>query len=233
METKEILTLENNEIELSDRSTEINLKIENKEARKIISEIKKTMRKNKLNSLSAPAIGYNRRIFCIDFKDQEIKTFINPIITNAKGLQLSREKCTSIPGREFIRPRNNEIEVMFQNPMGKAQSRKLIGLAAIVYQHELDHLDGLLLSDVGLEVDELYDNASDEEKQEVIEAYLDSLDLKQKEMNEEIQEDKELKQIDDARKYMTSVYKGETKLEHLQKFSDDMKNKLEESVTDK
>lgn len=212
---KEILLVDDKEIELSVRSKEIDLRTENKEAREIISEIKKTMRAKNLASLSAPAIGYQRRIFCIDFKDKEIKTFVNPIIVRAKGLQLSREKCTSIPGKEFVRPRNNEIEIMYQDPMSRPQSRKLVGLAAIVFQHEQDHIDGLLLSDVGLEVDELFDNASDEEKQEVIEAYLDSLDLKQKDLQAEIQEDKELKQIDDARKYMESVYKGETKIEGL------------------
>lgn len=212
---KEVLTLENNELELSERSVEIDLRTQNKEAREIISEIKKTMREKNLTSLSAPAIGYERRIFCIDFKDKEIKTFINPIIVNAKGIQLSREKCTSIPGKEFIRPRNSEIDIMFQNPLGKPFSRKLIGLAAIVFQHEMDHIDGLLLSDVGLEIDEDFDKASEEERQEVIEAYLDALDLKQKEINQEIQEDRELKQIDDARRFMTSVYKGETKLEGI------------------
>lgn len=215
MSCKEILTLENNEIELSERAVEIDLRTQNKEAREIISEIKKTMREKGLISLSAPAIGYSRRIFCIDFKDKEIKTFINPIIVNAKGIQLSREKCTSIPGKEYIRPRNSEIDVMFQNPLAKPISRKLIGLAAIVFQHEMDHIDGLLLSDVGLEIDEDFDNASEEERQEVVEAYLDSLDLMHKEINKEIEEDKELKQIDDARKFMTSVYKGETKLEGM------------------
>lgn len=214
-EVREILTLENNELELSERAVEIDLRTQNKEARDIISEIKRTMRKNNIVSLSAPAIGYGRRIFCIDFKDQEIKTFINPIIVSAKGIQLSREKCTSIPGKEFIRPRNSEIEVMFQNPLGKPISRKLIGLAAVVFQHEMDHIDGLLLSDVGLEIDEEFDKAPEEERQEVVEAYLDALDLRQKEIEQEIQEDKVLKQIDDARKFMTSVYKGETKLEGI------------------
>ncbi len=215
MDCKEILTLENNELELSERAVEIDLRTQNKEAREIISEIKKTMREKGLVSLSAPAIGYSRRIFCIDFKDKEIKTFINPIIVNAKGIQLSREKCTSIPGKEYVRPRNSEIDVMFQNPLAKPISRKLIGLAAIVFQHEMDHIDGLLLSDVGLEIDDDFDNATEEERQEVIEAYLDTLDLRQKEINQEIQEDKELKQIDDARKFMTSVYKGETKIEGM------------------
>ena len=214
-ELKEILTLENDELKLSERAVEIDLRTQNKEAREIISNIKKVMREKNLTSLSAPAIGYSRRIFCIDFKDREIKTFINPIIVTAKGLQLSREKCSSIPNKEYVRPRNNEIEVMYQDPMSKPLSRKLIGLAAIVFQHEMDHLDGLLLSDVGLELDEDFDKASEDERQEVIEAYLDALDLKQKEMTQEIQEDKELKQIDDARKFMESVYKGETKLEGM------------------
>ena len=89
----------------------------------------------------------------------------------------------------------------------------MVGLAAIIYQHEIDHLDGLLLSDVGLEIDEQFDNATEEERMEVINAYIDALDIKQKEINTEITNDPELKQIVDAEKFMTSVYKGETKLE--------------------
>lgn len=213
MDCKEILTIDVAEETLSDRCDEIDLRKNNKLAREIITELKKVMRKNNLTSLSAPAIGYNKRIFCIDFKDQEIKSFVNPVIANAKGLQLSRETCTSIPGKTFVRPRNNEIEVMFQNPMSKPISRKLIGLAAVVFQHEMDHLDGLLLSDVGLEIDDDFDKASEEERQEVIEAYLDSLDLRQKEIQQEIKEDKELSEINSAIDFMTSVYKGDTKIE--------------------
>lgn len=90
--TKEILALENNDFDLSERTVEIDLRTHNKEAREIISEIKKVMKEKNLVSLFAPAIGYNKRIFCFDFKDREIKTFINPIIASAKGLQLSRKK---------------------------------------------------------------------------------------------------------------------------------------------
>ena len=43
--------------------------------------------------------------------------------------------------------------------------------------------------------------------------YLNSLDLRSKELNQEIQENPELKQMSDAIDFMTSVYKGETKLE--------------------
>lgn len=211
-DAKEILTIENHENEISTRAIEIDVRTEGNLQREITSALKKTIEKNNLTALSAPAIGYNKRIFCIKFKE-EIKTFINPLISNSKGIQLSREKCTSIPGREFIVPRNNDITVIYQRPMGQVESRQLVGLSAFIFQHEMQHLDGLLLSDFALEIDDDWDNASEEEREEVINAYLESLDLKEKELSKEINEDKELKQVSDAIDFMTSVYKGETKLD--------------------
>ena len=206
---KDIIT---DELKISERAVEIDIKTENKEMRDIIKEIKDTMRKKNLKSLSAPAIGYSKRIFCIDFSDLEIKTFINPIIMEAKGISLSKETCTSIPGKTYIRPRNNDLAVVYQSPTGKVESRQIVGMAAYVFQHEMDHLDGILLSDIGLEIDDDFEQASEEDRMEVINAYLDCLDLKQKEISTEIENDPELKQISDASKFMESVYKGETEL---------------------
>lgn len=211
-DAKDILTIDKNELELSQRAIEIDIKTENKLMREIISALKHTIELNNIVSLSAPAIGYDKRIFCIKF-DTEIKTFINPIIIQSKGIQLSREICTSIPGRIFIRPRNNDITVIYQKPSGPSESRQLVGLSAIVFQHELDHLEGLLLSDIGLEIDDDFENASEEEREEVINYYLDSLDLKRKELEDEIQSNEELKQLSDGIKFMESVYKGETQIE--------------------
>lgn len=211
-DAKDILTIDKNELELSQRAIEIDIKTENKLMREIISALKHTIELNNIVSLSAPAIGYDKRIFCIKF-DTEIKTFINPIIIQSKGIQLSREICTSIPGKTFIRPRNNDITVIYQKPSGPSESRQLVGLSAIVFQHELDHLEGLLLSDIGLEIDADFENASEEEREEVINYYLDSLDLKRKELEEEIQSNEELKQLSEGIKFMESVYKGETQIE--------------------
>ena len=211
-EAKEILKLEdeNNE-KLLGRSDEINTTIHGNLQREITNALKKPIEKEGITALSANAIGYDKRIFCIKF-DEEIKTFINPVIVSAKGLQLSREKCTSLPGREFIVPRNTDISVMYQRPMGKVESRQIVGLAAFIFQHELQHLDGVLLSDFALEIDEDWDKATDEEREEVLKYYLDSLDIKAKELDQEIQEDPDLKRVSDAIDFMTSVYKGETKL---------------------
>ena len=218
---KEIITIEPSEeltpeeIILSERSDEINARTENKEMRNIIAELKRTMRKLNLTSLSAPAIGYKKRIFCINFKDTEIQTFINPILTQAKGISLSKETCTSLPGRTFVRPRSNDITVMYMTPLGKIESRQMVGMAAFVFQHEIDHLDGLLLSDVGLEIDEDFENASDDEKQEIIEMYLDSIDLKSKTMKEVVENDEKAKQLSDAVDFINSVQSGETILEPI------------------
>ena len=216
---KKIITTDvwEDEVKLSERSTEINTRTENKLMREIVSEIKKKMRDENLTSLSAPAIGYQRRIFCIDFKDSEIKTFINPIIAHASGISLSKEICSSVPGKKFIRPRSNEIEIIYQRPNGNTESRKMIGLAAYVFQHEIDHLDGLLISDIGLEIDDDFENASEEERQEVIEAYLDSLDMKQQELQNEIESNKELKQLNDGINFLTGVATGKIKLESFAK----------------
>lgn len=224
---KEILTIgtpgeqpSESEIKLSQRSNEIDIRKDNVLARQIISELKRTIRKLGLTSLSAPAIGYDKRIFCIAFKDDDVVTFINPIIAHAEGIQLSKEQCTSIPGKKYIRIRNNKIQVIYQTPTGEIKQRQMVGLAAYVFQHEVDHLDGLLLSDIGLEVDDDFEQATDAEKQEIISAYLDCLDIRSKELQKEIEEDPDLKQTNDAINFMTAVAKGEVTFDRQEEETD-------------
>lgn len=213
-EIRDIITTDKieDEIILGERSVEIDTKVQAAEVREITKAIKSVMREKNLKSLSAPAIGYQRRIFCLDYSDLEIKTYINPVIGDAKGLELSIETCSSIPGKRFMRPRNNDITVVYQTPTGKIETRRLIGLAAIVFQHEMDHIDGLLLKDVGIEVPDDYEEWSDEDKKEFAEDYLDGLDLLRKAVQEEIDNDDDLKKIQDAEKFMTGVYKGEIEI---------------------
>lgn len=197
---------------LGDRADEIDVKKDNNEMREIILELKETLREHKNGvGLAAPQIGYNRRIFVINFNG-DIRTFINPVITEAKGLTLNREGCLSLPGKEYLRPRNTEISVFYQTPLGKIESRKLIGLAACVFQHELDHLDGITLADIGLEIDEQFDKATEEEKDQVINAYLDSLDIKRKAAEEVVEENKDLKQQMDAINFIKAVNNKEVEI---------------------
>ena len=200
---------------LSERCAEIDLTKKNTEVQEIILSLKQTMRKDDtISGLSANQIGYNKRVICINFNGN-IRSFVNPIITGVDGFELSREKCHSIPGKEYIRPRNNKITVTYQTPLAKIETVQLMGMAAKLFQHHIDHLDGLLLSDVGLEVDEEFDNASKEEQQEVINMYLDSIDLNKDLIDTEIEKDEEAKKMSDGIKFMNSVREGKTKLEEI------------------
>ena len=206
------ITDENNSI-LNDRAEEIDIRKENALMREIILELKDTLRNHKEGvGLAAPQIGYNKRIFVINFSG-DLRSFINPIISEVKGFELSKEGCLSIPGKEFIRPRNNEITVLYQTPLGKIESRKLVGKAAIIFQHEIDHLDGLLISDIGFEIDENYEKATEDEKAQIIQKYMDSLDIKKKAVEDEIQNDPELKKQDDAIKFMEALQQGQVQFE--------------------
>lgn len=198
------------------RCQEVDLEKELKEAREIIKNIKRTLRKNdNIVALSAPALGYNKRIFCVDYSDNEIKTYINPVIMNATGIQLSREVCSSLPGKEYIRPRNSEIDVIFQRPTSEINTQRFKGIAACTIQHEIDHLDGINLSDIGLEIDSDFDDASDDEKQQIIDMYLDSLDIKRSSIHDEIKEDPELNKISENLRFTEALARGDIKLEKI------------------
>lgn len=208
---------------LSERADEIDVRKEGELARSIVLDLKDILRSKKdIVALSAPQIGISKRIFVIKFNN-ELKSFINPIISGTKGLELSREKCSSIPKKQYILPRHNEIEVVYQTPLGKVESRKLIGLAAKVFQHQMNHLDGLLISDIGFEVDKDFDKATEEERQEVIQAYLESLDIRQKEVEKEISENEDLKKMSDAVEFIGKLQKGEIEIQPIEKKSNEPK----------
>ena len=200
----------------------IHAKIEKYNIKKIIKELTNEILTNNLCGLSAPQIGYNVRIFCLNFNG-DVRAFINPVIRKAKGITLSRETDASIPGKEFIIPRNTELEVFYayEKTADKKElkSCKLVGLSAYIFQQEMDHLEKIFLSDFGLEIDAKFDTASDADKDKIISLYLESLEKRKKELEEEIEnsDDKDLtKQTRDAIKFMTSVITGETKLEPLE-----------------
>ena len=109
-------------------------------------------------------------------------------------------------------PRFGTIHVIYVTPLGKIESRKIIGRSAVVFNHCMDHLNGLLISDIGLEIDELFDNATDDERAEILKMYAESLDLRQKQLEEAIAADEELSKLDSAVDFMVSVQTGDTKL---------------------
>ncbi len=212
---KYICEIETDYDKLSEISQEVNLKKDGEETRSIILKLKNTIRANEnMVGLSAPQIGFNKRIICINFNG-DIRTLINPLITSREGWTLHRESCHSIPNKEFLIHRHTNISVTYTTPLGRIEIVSLIGLAAFIAQHQIEHLDGILLSDNGLEVDEMFNNASEEEQDEVIKMYLESLDLRAKEYNLAIEEDEDAKKLRDEAKFINAIENGDVKIEYV------------------
>jgi peptide deformylase len=104
--------------------------------------------------LAAPQIGYPLKIFCIKPTSQSPITFyINPqIINQAKEYVKSAdsnvplEGCLSIPNTWGTVKRKKNITLKYQNEKGITKIQNFTGFPAVIIQHEMDHLDGILFT---------------------------------------------------------------------------------------
>ena len=124
------------------------------EVRDLVSNMKETMLSENGIGLSAPQVGVNLRVIVIQLMSAgklvgPVQEMINPIITNYSDDTMEYEEgCLSIPG-EYIRiDRPRSIHVKFQTLSGKYKKWFLKGLEARIVQHEIDHLDGILMTDL-------------------------------------------------------------------------------------
>lgn len=124
------------------------------EANKIILDLEETLweTRHKGVGLAAPQLGYTRRIFAahrILKKDEEPLRyiFINPEITKfSTNTEIGWEGCLSIPDTYCKVKRSKEIIVEYLDGHGQKQRLKTSGFFARVIQHEVDHLDGILIT---------------------------------------------------------------------------------------
>ena len=96
--------------------------------------------------LAAPQVGVQKRMFVYDLHDGTgAHTIVNPAITEARGEWVFEEGCLSVPGLswEIVRPR--EVHLTGVDLDGNDVSFEADELLARMFQHEVDHLDGVLL----------------------------------------------------------------------------------------
>lgn len=99
--------------------------------------------------LAAPQIGISKRVLiaCPSVKKGEEFVIINPEIYEMSGREVGLEGCLSLPGISGEVTRAKRIRVRYQNREGKPQDAELKDFFARIIQHEIDHLDGILLID--------------------------------------------------------------------------------------
>lgn len=104
--------------------------------------------------LAAPQVGKPWRVITVDASRMDKEgtrhgslVMLNPWIVERKGAKLLREGCLSIPDYTGNVVRSTYVEVHGKDRGGRPLEIKAEGFEAIVFQHELDHLDGKLFLD--------------------------------------------------------------------------------------
>lgn len=186
------------------------------EGQKIVDTLKRFLDENKdVVAIAAPQLDIDSRIFCIRFNDV-IKTFINPIITKKAGNSIGVETFVSMPGKEILIQRPEEITVVYYTDEFKYEDNKLIGQAAKIFDQYAQLLDGVLPDDLGLvsdiEADGTIQDLTEEEFNEVKEYYLRYIEAKRQSLVDVVEADPELKKQYNSLRAAEEVINGRIKI---------------------
>lgn len=125
----------------------------------LLDDMVETMRDAPGVGLAAPQIGLSERIIVIEYferpEDEEVEeapkkvwAVINPEIVKAsEEMLMGVEGCLSIPGLVGEVERHMEVQVKGLNRHGKPMKVKATGWLARIFQHEIDHLNGVLFTE--------------------------------------------------------------------------------------
>ena len=122
---------------------------------KLIDDMVETMREAPGVGLAAPQVDVPLRVIVVEFGDEEdeeapkkLFTMVNPEITRmSNDSMVGTEGCLSIPGFQGDVDRSLTITVKGQNRHGQPMRVKANGWLARIFQHEIDHLNGVLFID--------------------------------------------------------------------------------------
>jgi len=157
--------IDKNIIFLKKKTNNVNIPLSD-ESKKIINDLKDTYLVTPCAGIAANQLGYNKSIFIgLQYDDYNVNEpeenkssignpnannfefYINPKIIHStkKSIQESEEGCLSIPEIRLIAERFDEIKVQYYNLKGDKIKKPLSGFISLLFQHELDHLNGVLM----------------------------------------------------------------------------------------
>ncbi len=117
----------------------------------LLDDMYETMTNAKGVGLAAPQVGILRRVVVIDIGEGRIE-LINPVITAMKGKKREIEGCLSAPGEWGYVTRPQKVKVTAQNRYGKEIKLEGEDLLAKAFCHEIDHLNGIIFTDLADEM---------------------------------------------------------------------------------
>jgi peptide deformylase len=122
---------------------------------KLIEDMIETMRAAPGVGLAAPQIGVSKRVIVVEFGNEDDETIpeqlfvvVNPeIIQESKVKVAGVEGCLSVPGLAGEVERTQVVTVRGQDQHGKKVKIRAQGWLARIFQHEIDHINGILYTD--------------------------------------------------------------------------------------
>jgi peptide deformylase len=121
------------------------------EIERLIDDMIETMYAAPGIGLAAPQVGVPLRVFVVDISvgrdPKALLALVNPEFIEREGTQLEEEGCLSVPGfnATVVRPTRAVMKALDRS--GQEQQYDATGLLARAFQHEMDHLDGVLFVD--------------------------------------------------------------------------------------
>lgn len=133
----------------------------NPNLKKLLKDMAATMYDAEGVGLAAPQIGISKRVIVVDVGDENgLVELVNPVIVEQEGEQLGPEGCLSIPNLNGEVRRADRIVVKGQNGDGEPITVNATGYFARAFQHEIDHLNGILFTDLAESIYDISDRPS-------------------------------------------------------------------------
>ena len=134
----------------------VEVKSFNSELFTLLDDMKETVRAESGAGLAAPQRGVNKRVVVIDVEEGFFE-LVNPVILSKKGEQTGPEGCLSVKGKQGTVTRPYKVKAEYRDRNGKKHKLTAEGFFARAVCHELDHLDGILYTDIASEVYDIGD----------------------------------------------------------------------------
>ena len=126
----------------------VDVSLQNASLQKLIDDMIDTMRAAPGVGLAAPQIGVSLRVVVIETPDDGLLALINPEVVKSSGERRLMEGCLSVPGYQAEITRSKEVTVKALDREGKEVRIKATEtLLAQAFEHEIDHINGILYID--------------------------------------------------------------------------------------
>lgn len=145
-----ILTIENKkEKKFLKRKTSLFVfdSMNKKEIRKLLVDMKETMNEADGIGLAANQVGIQKSFFVVNIENKFYAIFNPEIVKQSKATEILEQGCLSVPEERIEVERPSEIVLKGYDRNGKRIKIKAWGMLAHIFQHEVDHLNGKLITD--------------------------------------------------------------------------------------